>query len=751
MKKQLLSTGRQYISKGFPIFPVNLWWDQEKQKWMKQPLIKKWEQQSVPTEEDLRKWSNISKFNAWGLVTGKKSGVVVLDIDNPDLIKEFNLPHTPRVRSISGGYHYYLEYPKDAEVKSHKGILPKVDIRADKGFIVIPPSAADQEHAYTWEVSLDAAVLASIPTWLMDLLEVTQSPEYIQNNFDSDKPIEPGERHKTALQAIGYFSLKYRDEDLEKIWQRLNDWMKSKFTIQFGQEEMTWLKKSFDQYAPRNITNTSGSSSSETVSSRVIKLIIDDKFDLFKTEDKTTYIGLPDKPLTVLPTDSEEFFEVVSLSYYNEFGIPLMKDALKRVMPTIRALINKQGEKIELFNRVAARGGIFFDLFEDDVFVRVDIEGVSLVGANVIKEAGLRFVRYPHQRKQVKPDLSASIQDAYRLFDFLAIKDEEQQKLLLCHLAACLVPNIARCMLVLHGSRGSAKSTTLKFVRSLIDPAKPMLVRIPEKDNDLQIFLEKSYFCCFDNVSGISKQVSDSLAMMITGGGTISRKLYSDKEIVTTDLKSCLALNGINLAIREADLLERSLIIETKRLTEVKSEEEITNEFEEAKPIIFGGLLALLSASIKSVISGEAAGYIPTSFRMADYYRFASGAAWGLGISDHEFDAMFQRNVNRQNEAAIESSPLAQVVVDYMADKAVPVEMRSSELYTSLTERAKEMGVDKGMPRGAHMLWKRLNPLRIDLEAVGIVVERVDRNDASYIRVENKKVAVAAEEAANNF
>lgn len=748
MKEQLLSTGRQYISKGFPIFPVNLWWDQEKQKWMKQPLIKKWEQQSVPTEDDLRKWSSISKFNAWGLVTGKKSGLVVLDIDNPELVKEFNLPHTPRVCSISGGYHYYLEYPAHIEVRSHKGILPKIDIRADKGFIVIPPSAADTEHAYTWEVSLDAAALAPVPTWLMDLLEVTQSPEYVQSNFNPELPVEPGERHKTALQAIGFFSLKYHSEDLEKIWERLNDWMKKKFSVQFGQEEMAWLRKSFDQYAPRNISSAGGNSSSQAVSSRIIQLIMDGKFDLFKTEDKNTYIGLPDKPLTILPTDSEEFFEVISLSYYTEFGVPLMKDALKRVLPTVRALINKQGEKIELFNRVAAKQGYFYDLFEDDVFVRVDDRGVQLVGSDVIKDAGLRFVRYSHQRKQVKPDLSASIQDAYRLFDFLAIKDEEQQKLLLCHLAVCLIPDIARCMLVLHGSRGSAKSTTLKFLRLLIDPAKPLLVRLPEKDNDLQIFLEKSYFCCFDNVGSISKQVSDSLAMMITGGGTISRKLYTDKDIITTDLKSCLALNGINLAIREPDLLERSLIIETKRLTEVKSEEEIQIEFEQSIPKILGGLFALLHAAETHSYSGH---YISSPFRMADYYRYASGAALALGVSSEQFEEMFQRNVNRQNEAAIESSPLAQVVVDYMADKAVPVEVRSSELYTTLSERAKDMGVDKGMPRGAHMLWKRLNPLRIDLEAVGIEVERVDRNDASYIRLHNKKVAVAAEEAADNF
>ncbi len=244
------------------------------------------------------------------------------------------------------------------------------------------------------------------------------------------------------------------------------------------------------------------------------------------------------------------------------------------------------------------------------------------------------------------------------------------------------------------------------------------------------------------NVSWITKAVSDSLAMMITGGGTISRKLYSDSEIVTTDLKSCIALNGINLAIREPDLLERSLIIETKRLEAVKSEEQLKKDFELGKPRILGGLFSLVVATLQN-LSDESSG----TFRMADYYRYASAAAVSLGLSRAQFEQMFQQNINRQNEAAIESSPLAQVIVDFMADRAIAVETRSSELYTQLTERAKEIGVDKGMPRGANNLWKALNLLRIDLEAVGIDIERISRSDGSYIRMVNKKPSVEAVEA----
>lgn len=730
MKEQILSEALGYLNRGFSIIPVHLSKD-EKGKYQKKPLVK-WQdyQQSKATEIDLRRWMSSPTCNGLGIVTGKVSGVVILDIDDPELINNYEIPITPKAKSISGGYHYYFKYPTDIQVSNHQALLPKIDIRADGGFIVAPPSGTDLEHSYQWELGLDTP-LADIPNWLRDILEITQSSGPSGGSFDPDKIVEPGERHKASLQAIGYFSRKHHGEGIEKVWDRLTNWMDSKFTNPFNREDKFWLKTSFDRYAPKNIATSTGSSKS---SSQIIKLVISGKFNLFKTpKDKKTFIGHPEQPLIVIPTDSEDFYDAVSLEYYSQYGTPLTKDVLKKVLPTVRALIGEKGEEIKLFNRVAYKDGIiYYDLFEDHNFIRISSQGVQVVGSDVIKSVGIRFVRYAHQQKQQMPVLEASVDDAYRLFEFLAIKDKEHQQLLLSHLATTLVPSISRCMLVLQGSRGSAKSTTLKLIRSLIDPSSPSLLRIPRNDDDLQIYLDKNYFCCFDNVSFISKEVSDSLCMMITGGGTIKRKLFTDGDIVTTDLKSCLALNGINLAIHEPDLLERSLIIETNRVEIVRSEEELFKEFEVAKPHILGGLFTLLSLTLRYLTDQS-----PGIFRMADYYRYASSAAASLGVTNEQFGQIFQRNVDRQNEASIESSPLAQVIVDFMADKEI-IETKSSDLYAQLIEKSKEMGFDKGIPRGVNNLWKKLNPLRIDLEGVGIFIDRRPRSDGTYIQIENK-------------
>lgn len=739
MKENLINEAKKHMEAGFSIIPVNISLD-KKGKYQKKPLVRWQDYQKVQaTEFELNKWKELKNFNGLGLVTGKISGVVVLDIDDPSLVEKLELPATPTVKSISGGYHYYFKFPDNLDVKNHQSLLPHIDIRGEGGFIVVPPSGIDDEHCYKWEVSPRDEFIAKMPDWLVELIETAQSPELSKDAFDPDKMIDTGLRHKAALQAIGHFSNKYKNEGLDKIWGRLADWSKFKFTEPFDSANMSWFKLSFDRYAPRNIAKNSGKASS-----RLIQLILGGTFSLFKTtKDKKTYIGRADQPLIVIPTDSEDFYDAISLEYYSQYNNPLTKDAVKKVMPTIRALIFKEGEEIELNNRIAMKDGvIYYDLFEDNFFVRISPNDVDLVGPDVIRSSGIRFVRYSHQEKQCIPTLDVPIEETYNLFEFLAIKDEEQKQLLLSHLVASLIPNIPRCMLVFHGSRGSSKSTSQRIIKSLIDPASPALLRIPKSDDDLQIYLEKNYFCCFDNVSYISKEVSDSLCMMITGGGTLKRKLYTDNEIVTTNLKSCLALNGINLAIREPDLLERSLIIETRRLDSIKSEDELTSDFEKMKSIILGGLFSLLSQSLQN-LPEQAAG----TFRMADYYKYASSAAVSLGSSREDFEKMFQRNIDRQNEAAIESSPLAQVVVEYMSDKMIPCEEKASDLYTIFNEKGKEMGFAKGMPNGAHNLWKKLRPIQVDLEAVGILIERVKRRDATYLRITNKNVSVEAAEA----
>ena len=142
----------------------------------KHPRIR-WEtyQWRAPREADLEAW-----FHRWpesniGVVTGTISGLVVLDIDprngGDDELSALEhrhgaLPPTPEVRTGGGGVHLYFSSPEHPIATTILG--PGIDLKADGGLVVVPPSVHASGNRYEWEPGAepDALPLADLPVWL---------------------------------------------------------------------------------------------------------------------------------------------------------------------------------------------------------------------------------------------------------------------------------------------------------------------------------------------------------------------------------------------------------------------------------------------------------------------------------------------------------------------------------------------------------------------------------------------------------
>jgi hypothetical protein len=92
------------IARGWSVIPVRL--DQK-------PCIKWTRFQKKPAEKPLiSKWEKDFKPKAWTVITGKVSGLVILDFDGAkgrETMAKLGL--NPHVKIGSGGYHVYLEHP----------------------------------------------------------------------------------------------------------------------------------------------------------------------------------------------------------------------------------------------------------------------------------------------------------------------------------------------------------------------------------------------------------------------------------------------------------------------------------------------------------------------------------------------------------------------------------------------------------------------------------------------------------------
>jgi hypothetical protein len=123
---------------------------------------------------------------------------------------------------------------------------------------------------------------------------------------------------------------------------------------------------------------------------------------------------------------------------------------------------------------------------------------------------------------------------------------------------------------------------------------------------------------------------------------------------------------------------------------------------------------------------------------MADFARCGAAAAIALGRSKGEFLLAYEQNVNRQNEAAIEASPVAQAVIKFMENRD-KWEGTASELLSELETIAQDnLSINikrKPWPQGPHVLWRRLQEVRPNLLAENISVERDRTGSRRLIRL----------------
>jgi hypothetical protein len=136
-------------------------------------------QNERPSTPLLTEWADRFKGCNFGVVTGSVSGIVVLDIDGEDGRESLSrlppLPATPTVRT-SRGYHYYFRHPGPS-IRNGVGLLPGIDVRADGGYVVAPPSIHPDGWRYVWVISPGEAALADMPAWLLDLIERSEEPK----------------------------------------------------------------------------------------------------------------------------------------------------------------------------------------------------------------------------------------------------------------------------------------------------------------------------------------------------------------------------------------------------------------------------------------------------------------------------------------------------------------------------------------------------------------------------------------------
>ncbi len=159
--------------------------------------------EKLPSEAQVREWFDEEFYGSnMGVVTGRVSDLVVVDVDGTiDDFEALGLPKTRTVLTGGGGYHFFYRIGGQP-ASSGISVTPGIDIKADGGFVVLPPSKHVTGLKYEW---LNHMKLTQIdPSMLPKRVPSSVSNEEWVGELLAG--VSEGERSSVAARMVGRYA-----------------------------------------------------------------------------------------------------------------------------------------------------------------------------------------------------------------------------------------------------------------------------------------------------------------------------------------------------------------------------------------------------------------------------------------------------------------------------------------------------------------------------------------------------------------
>jgi len=201
----LCKTALKLCRQGFSVIPLMPKEKRPRGEW------KKWQKSKRTKQEIIEHWTEYPDDNI-GIVTGKISDLVVYDCDSEDAEKGLcnilgGKPDTWIVRTGKGA-HYYFRYPQDINSMPNKtGIIPKLDVRGDGGYVVAAGGIHPNGHRYSAERPLEDIEIQKFRPELF-VLEQIDLKKSLQPNDSAKQTVEENAVEEIASDFLAALKLK---------------------------------------------------------------------------------------------------------------------------------------------------------------------------------------------------------------------------------------------------------------------------------------------------------------------------------------------------------------------------------------------------------------------------------------------------------------------------------------------------------------------------------------------------------------
>lgn len=243
------------------------------------------------------------------------------------------------------------------------------------------------------------------------------------------------------------------------------------------------------------------------------------------TNTNEVYVSVDnDGNIENLNADSQKFKNWLILKYYTKENKIPSNENIGKSITLLKAKSIRSNNKVQVKKRCCINDNtIYYDLLNN----KGEVVKINKAGWKIVSNHPCLFTSGESMKNQVKP---VEYSDLSILDKYFRYKDDNHLILQKIILVSLFIDNIQRPISVLHGEKGSSKTTTMKLIREIVDPSHVPITSISRNVDDLAITLSNQYLICFDNIDSISKDISDLLCTAVTGGGYSKRKLYTDSE-----------------------------------------------------------------------------------------------------------------------------------------------------------------------------------------------------------------------------
>lgn len=437
---------------------------------------------------------------------------------------------------------------------------------------------------------------------------------------------------------------------------------------------------------------------------------------------------------------SSPSFRVAFKSVYKKYTDEIISDIqFKYMLEELEVMAFENKISYMLSNRICEfNGAIIYDLSESKNLCVKITEGTC----KIVQTPKMLFKRTNIQADQVKPDFSVDETSLSKMLKkHLNIPSKKLRDLYSVWLVSCFFPDIQHMILAVYGEKGSSKSTLLQRTVQIIDPViKGAELNSLPKKSDLVLRLGASLVSAFDNISSQQlKYISDILCQSVTGGRSPKRELYKDSDIILTDLKSIVLLNGTELVISRSDLMERAILLPMKKLKagEIRNENEMESAFRTELPRILGACLKLAAIAFNDTVPIETG----HRTRVASFYDVAIRVGRAMGFEDEYTDELLMMNSKRGNQETLKNSVIIDCLLILIGESS-EYKCSMTELLSNLKEIGKSYNIPLSeFPSMPNKLRGELSKLESDLEAIyGITYSIHNIGKYKEIRFNIKKV-----------